>query len=124
MNSKYLMVPALLGLMLFSSPSLMAGPAIQEMVNIMLQLHHYPSDSEKQTLQEIANDSSSSEDERIIATALMHMHHTVTDADKEKLLSIANNSQAPAADRTVAGILANMQHKASASDREELEKLK
>ena len=110
--------------MLFNSPGLMAGPAIQEMVGIILHLHHYPSDSEKETLQKIANDSASSEDERAIATALMNMEHTVTDADKAKLLSIANNSQAPAADRKVASILANMHHKASESDKKELEKLR
>ena len=124
MNGKYLLVPLLLGWMLVSSPAVMAGPAIQEMVGIMLDLHHYPSDSEKVTLQKIIDDGSSSQDERTIATALLHMHHSVTDADKAKLMDIANNDMAPAADRKVAEILAHMEHKASAADREELEKLK
>lgn len=124
MNSKYLMVPMLLGVMLLSSPSLMAGPAIQEMVGILLNLHHHPSDSEKDTLQKIANDSASSEDERTIATALLNMDHRVTDADKEKLNQISKNSSAPMADRKVAGILAGLNHTASDSDKEELQKLK
>ena len=124
MNGKYLLVPLLLGWMLVSSPAVMAGPAIQEMVGIMLDLHHYPSDSEKVTLQKIIDDGSSSQDERTIATALLHMHHSVTDADKAKLMGIANNDMAPAADRKVAEILAHMEHKASAADKQELEKLK
>ena len=124
MNGKYLLVPLLLGWMLVSSPAVMAGPAIQEMVGIMLDLHHYPSDSEKVTLQKIIDDGSSSQDERTIATALLHMHHSVTDADKAKLMGIANNDMAPAADRKVAEILAHMEHKASSADKKELEKLK
>jgi hypothetical protein len=124
MNGKHLLAPLLLGLMLVSSPAVMAGPALQEMAGIMLTLHHYPSDSEKVTLQKIIDDSSSSQDERTIATALLHMHHTVTDDDKAKLMDIANNNAAPAADRKVAEILANMHHMASAADKEELEKLK
>ena len=49
MNSKFAMVPVL-GLMLFSSAGLMASPAIQEMVAIMLQVNEYPTASEKATL--------------------------------------------------------------------------
>ena len=124
MNGKYLLVPVLLGWMLVSSPVVMAGPAIQEMVGIMLDLHHYPSDSEKVTLQKIIDDGSSTQDERTIAAALLRMHHSVTDADKAKLMDIANNNMAPAADRKVAEILAHMEHKASAADKQELEKLK
>jgi len=124
MNGKFLLVPVLLGLMLVSSPTVMAGPAIQEMVGIMLTLQRYPSDSEKVTLQKIIDDGSSSQDERAIATALLHMHHTVSDADKAKLMDIANNDMAPEADRKVAGILAHMEHHASAADKKELESLK
>ena len=122
MNGKQLLAPLLLGLMLVCSPAVMAGP-IQEMANIMMKLHHYPSDSEKATLQKIIDDSASTQDERTIATALMHMHHTVTADDKAKLMDIANNNMAPAADRTMAEILAHMEHKASADDKAELEKL-
>ena len=123
MNGKYLMVPALLGLMLFNSPGLMAGPAIQEMVGIVLNLHHHPSDSEKDSLQKIANDGSASQDDRTIATALLNMNHRVTDADREKLNQIANDSTAPEADRKVAAILAGINHTPSDSDKEELKKL-
>jgi hypothetical protein len=124
MIKKFLMLPIVLGFMIFSSPSLMAATAMQEMVGIMLSLQHYPNDSQKETLQKIANDSSVSENQRTIATALISMHHTVTDADKEKLENIANNNAAPEAERKVAGILANMHHHASAADKAELEKLK
>ena len=124
MNGKYLLVPLLLGWMLVSSPAVMASPAIQEMVSIMLDLHHYPSDSEKVTLQQIIDSDASSPDERTIATALLHMHHSVTDADKAKLMDIANNDMAPAEDRKVADILAHMKHKASSDQRSELEQLK
>lgn len=124
MNKKYLMLPALLVFMLFSSPSLMAGPAIQEMVGILLNLHHRPSDSDKATLQKIANDSAASANERTIATALLNMEHRVAAPDRDKLLKIANDSSAPAADRKVAGILADLNHTPSDSDKAELGKLK
>lgn len=124
MNGKYLLIPLLLGWMLIASPGVMAGPAIQEMVGIMLTLHHYPSDSEKVTLQKIIDDSATSQEERTIATALLHMRHTVTDDDKAKLMDIANNDAAPEADRKVADILAHMHHKASSDAKQELEMLK
>ncbi|MEJ2554140.1 MAG: hypothetical protein P8164_15340 [Gammaproteobacteria bacterium] len=124
MNGKYLLLPLVLGWLLASSPVVMADTAMQEMVGIMLTLHHYPSDSDKVTLHKIINDSASTQDERTIAEALMRMHHTVTDDDKAKLLAISHNESAPAADRKVAEILANMHHKASAGARAELEKLK
>ena len=124
MNGKFLLIPLLLGLMLVSSPAAMAGPAIQEMVGIMLNLNHYPSDSEKASLQKIIDDGSSSQDERTIATALMHMHHTVSDDDKAKLMGIANNDMAPDPDRKVAEILAHMEHHASSADKKVLQTLK
>jgi len=124
MNGKYLLVPVVLGWMLVASPGAMAGSAIQEMAGIMLNLNHYPSDSEKAELQKIINDSSTSQEERTIATALLHMHHTVPDADKAKLMDIANNDAAPEADRKVADILAHMHHHASSDAKQELKKLK
>ena len=124
MKGKYLLVPVLLGWMFVASPVAMAGTAIQEMVGIMLTLHHYPSDSEKVTLQKIIDDSSTSQDERTIASALLHMRHTVTDDDKAKLMDIANNGSATVADRKVAEILAHIHHKASSEDKQELKMLK
>ena len=123
MNSKYLMLPALLGLMLFNSPSLMAGTAIQEMAGIMLQLQYSPSTSDKETLLNIANDSTSSDDECIVAMALMRVQHSVTDSEKTVLLGIADNSQGPAGIRTVASILANMYDMPSEADRVALESI-
>lgn len=124
MKGKYLLIPVLLGWIFVASPAAMAATAIQEMVSIILTLHHYPSDSEKVTLQKIIDDSATSADEREIANALLHMHHTVTDADKAKLMDIANNGSATVADRKVAEILAHMHHKASSEDKQELEMLK
>jgi len=123
MIGKYLIVSVLLGFTLFSSHTLMAGPAIQEMVGIMLHLHHNPSDAEKTSLQKIAGDSAASANERAIATALLNMHHSVSSADRENLRKIAADNAAPAADRTVAGILADLNHTASDADKKELEKL-
>ena len=124
MNGKYLLAPVMFILMLVSSPIALAGSAIQEMASIMMTLHHFPTDSEKATLQKIIDDSSTSQDERTIASALLHMHHTVTDDDRVKLMDIANNDKAPAADRKEAEILSHMEHKATANDKAELEKLK
>ncbi len=124
MNKKFLIMPVLLGFMLFGSTSLMAGTAIQEIAGILINLNHHPSDSEKATLEKIANDSAASENERAIAAALMNIDHRVGAADKEKLHKIANDSAAPEADRKVAGILADLSHKPSSADKAELQKLK
>jgi hypothetical protein len=123
MNKKYLLMPIMLGFLLFNSPGLMAGPAIQEMVGILLNLHHHPSDSEKASLEKIANDSSVSANERTIASALLNMNHRVSADDKAKLEKIAKDDSAPMADRKVAGILAEVNHTPSDADKAELEKL-
>lgn len=123
MNKKYLMMPILLGFMLFNSTNLMAGPAIQEIASIIINLHHHPSDSEKASLEKIAKDGSTSENEKTIAMALMDMNHRVSASDKAKLEKIANDSSAPQEDRTVAGILADINHKPSDADVAQLKKL-
>jgi len=124
MKKKLLILPVALALMLFNSPSLLAGTAIQEMVGIMLHLNHHPNSDEKDSLQKIADDNATSVNERTIAEALKNMNHKVSDEDKAKLEKIADDSSASMEDRKVAGILATIHHHPSASDREELEKLR
>lgn len=123
MNKKLLMIPLLSACMLFNSPSILADTAIQEIAEIILHLNHRPSSSEKDSLRQIINNGSASENERAIASALLNMNHHVRADDRAKLEQIANDSSAPMADRKVAGILANLNHHPSARDREELENI-
>ena len=56
--------------------------AVQTMAGILMNLHHYPSDSDKQALVQITEDKSATADERTVAQALKNVQHTVAAADK------------------------------------------
>jgi len=120
MKTRTLILPALFSLMLFNSPVLFAD-SIHTMANILMHLNHYPSDSEKTTLQNIANDSGSSKNERIIATAMINLHHKATAEDKEKLNKVMNDSSATSNERDMAAIIYNLHHKPTSADKEKLQ---
>src|ERR1039457_6191822 len=54
--------------------------AVQTMAGILMNLHHFPSDSDKQALMQITEDKSATADERTVAQALMNVKHTVAAA--------------------------------------------
>ena len=78
--------------------------AIRTMADITMNLNHYPSDSEKQTLAAIAKSEDSSESEIAVATAISNMKHQVAAGDKEKLNSIIADDSAPTDLRALASI--------------------
>lgn len=124
MKKKYLLIPIVMGCLMINSPNLLAADnATQKIAEIILHLNHHPSDSEKQELQKIASDGSTSASEKTIASALMDMNHHVSAGDREKLQQIASDNSVPEADRKLAGILADINHHPSASDKETLEKI-
>ncbi len=97
--------------------------AIRTMADITMNLSHYPSDSEKQTLAAIAKSDDSSESEIAVATAISNMKHQVAAGDKEKLNSIIADDSAPADLRALASILISINHKPTESDTEQLKKI-
>jgi hypothetical protein len=97
----------------------MSQQPVQEMAEILMNLNHYPSPSEKETLRGIA-DSSASDVERILATSILNMRHKINAEDKEKLSQVINDQSAPQNIRDMANIVININHKPSATDMEQL----
>ena len=110
MNTKHL-VPALLLLLAVNAPTLAGGDttdATKTMAEIVMNLNHFPSDAEKNTLQQIANSSASTENERIIANSLIGMQHKASSEDKVQLKNIMSSPTATEAERTLAKIMMNI----------------
>ena len=97
--------------------------AIGTMADIMINLKHFPSESDKQRLTAIVNSSDSSEAEIAVATAIANIKHQATAADKEKLSAIVADESTPAELRDLASIVLNINHSLSASDIAKLEKI-
>jgi hypothetical protein len=97
--------------------------AVQTMAGILINLHHFPSDSDKQALTQIAADKSTTADERTIAQALMDVQHTVAAADKPNLEAIVSNDKASSSDKTLADAILNLHHMVSDSDKAKLQAL-
>jgi hypothetical protein len=97
--------------------------AVQTMAGILMNVHHYPSDSDKQALAQITEDKSATADERTVAQALMDVQHTVAAADKPKIEAIVNDDKAANSVKTLAGVILNLHHMASDSDKAKLQAL-
>ena len=122
MKSKFLLVLlSVAGLMLGVQSALAASTAVREMAEVMMNLSHYPSDTDKAKLSYIVADKGSTEDERVIATAISHLEHKVAAADVDKLKQVMGDMSAPSEVRDLAGIVLNVNHYASAADKRKLE---
>ena len=100
-----------------------ADENIKEMATIMLNLHHFPSAADKETLRDIAINSASSKYEKTMANAMIHLEHSATAEDKEKLSEIIKDNSAPEDVRTLATIIRDVNHMPSEEDKEKLQKL-
>ncbi len=107
-------------LLMISSLAFADTTATRTMAEITMNLNHYPSDSEKQTLAAIAKSDDSSESEIVVATAISNIKHQVTEGDKEKLNSIIGDDSVPEDLRAVASILISINHRPTESDIEQL----
>lgn len=107
----------------FGSQAMAGGETIGKMAEIMMNLNHFPSDSEKQTLREITLNSASSEQEKTIAQAMINLQHAATAEDKKKLSKIVSDDSAPQEVRTLAQIVRDLNHQPSAEDKKKLEDL-
>ena len=68
------------------TPALSAEDSSAEtMAAILIDLNHFPTDAEKETLQAIVDDEAASEQERTVASAMINLQHKATAADKEKM---------------------------------------
>ncbi len=106
-----------------ASMGLAHGNAVSTMAGIVMHLNHYPSESEKKVLTEIAQDAHATAGEKVLAGALIRMRHQVDAADAAKLRTLAADSQAGKDEREFADILLGIAHHPSAADRQRLQTL-
>ena len=95
---------------------------IKTMAQIMMNLNHYPSASEKETLREISLKSTDGY-EKTMATAMINLEHAATAEDKKKLSKIIKDDAAPAEVKTLAKIIHDLNHKPSSDDKKKLKDL-
>ena len=100
--------------------ALKGGSAMQTMANIMMNLNHFPSDSEKKALRKIAA-SGESEHIKTIANAMVNLQHKASSADKAKLKTVMNDTSAPQDVKVLAEIVHNLSHQPSGRDKNKLQ---
>jgi hypothetical protein len=122
-NSMGVLVAALLLGLTASIANAVESKAVQTMAGILMNLHHFPSDSDKQALTQITQDKSATADERTVAQALMDVQHTVAPTDKPNLEAIVNNDKSASSVKTLAGVILNLHHMPSDSDKAKLQAL-
>ena len=114
--TKLLMVLTLGGLF---SQSVMAQDAaalgaMKQIADIVANLNHFPSDSDKAALAEISGNESFPQGLRNMADAVANISHSATAEGKAAMAAIEANDAAPDAAKQLAGIIAGVNHVASA----------
>ena len=97
--------------------------AIYQMAEIMHRLKHYPSPQGKKELQAIIDASSTSENERVIAKAIMNLEHQPTEQDIPLLKKVIDNEASKEAEKTIASIVLNLNHRPTREDKNRLKEL-
>ena len=105
------------------SATLADEASISTMASILINLQHFPSDSDKQKLTMIAESSDSGEAEKTVAMAIANIEHKAAAADQDKLNAIVADSDTPAGLRDLASVVLSLNHFPSAADKAKLEKL-
>ncbi|MBS0365696.1 MAG: hypothetical protein JSR67_07740 [Proteobacteria bacterium] len=124
MKYRVVILSAVLSLGLAASAAHAAeSQAVRTMAGILLHLQHFATDTDKQSLKQIVQDSSATPDEHTVAEALMDVKHTVPAADRPKLAAIVKDDKASAGVKTLASVLLELKHVPSAGDKEKLEPL-
>jgi len=117
----FLLVPAIV--MALGSVALAADSAISTMAGIVMDLNHYPSGSEKETLAGITRDGSATAGEKVLAEVLMNMKHSVGGSDARKLHNLISDDHTSKQEKVLADVLLGLTHHPSAADKERLQPL-
>ncbi|MDH5300191.1 MAG: hypothetical protein OEW58_02370 [Gammaproteobacteria bacterium] len=99
------------------------SPAVQAMAKILMNVNHFPSTQEKQTLQKIVDGTSNTPAERSVAQAIINLQHSATNQDKTRLQQIISDKNAGTDVRTLARIVHDLNHAPSRQDKIELSSL-
>ena len=119
------LVPVLLLLAGLASAPLAAQQSkpVQTMAKILLTMNHFPSDAEKATLKQLADDKATTAQERILLSALTNVQHTLAAGDKAKVEGLLKDPAASEGVKTIATILSKLNHQATDADKAALKKL-
>ena len=97
---------------------------IIKMADIMINLEHFPTVDEKKKLQSVLDSASSTDQEKIIANAIMHIQHKSRVEDQDKLQIIIDNSVATSTVSALAKIVQSFSHGISRTDKRKLQTIK
>ncbi len=91
--------------------------AMEQMAEIVISLDNKPSEDDQITLDDIANDYASTDNERILAITIMQLETKIRPADKKSIMKIFTSPSASATERTMAKTLLRFEEKPSAHTR-------
>ncbi len=97
---------------------------IIEMADIMISLEHFPTSGDQKKLQSVMDSGSSTEQEKIIANAIMNVQHQTTAEDQQKLQKIIDGTAPTSTVSTLASIVQSFSHGISKTDKRKLQTIK
>jgi len=97
---------------------------IIEMADIMISLEHFPTSGDQKRLQSVMDSGSSTEQEKIIANAIMNVQHQTTAEDQQKLQKIIDGTAPTSTVSTLASIVQSFSHGISKTDKRKLQTIK
>ena len=100
-----------------------ATKPVQAMANVLMTMNHFPTDAQKQSLKQLADDKATTAQERVLLQALLNVQHTLSAADKPKVEALLKDSSATEAVKALATILGKLNHQATDADKAVLKKL-
>ena len=99
-----------------------ASDASGIMAEILIGLNHFPSESDKSALDELAANSAATENEKVLAGAIQRIAHKPAAGDVETLRAIETGTASPE-EKTLAIAILSINHKPSATSLTALNKL-
>lgn len=123
MKIKLLSISMLFSAVVAMQPAVQAADtslAIEQMAEIMLVIEAKPNEDAVQTLDDIAKDSASTYNERMLATSIKHMDKKIRPDDKPTVMKIWLSPAASETEREMAKILLRFNETPSDSAKESL----
>jgi hypothetical protein len=97
--------------------------AIATIACVLSEFVHTCTPGQRDTLQAVVADKSTTADERALAGALLRVHHVADPADGPLLDALASDPDRPASVRAIANVIRGLVHLPTAADRELLASL-
>ena len=123
MQFKALSLSALFSIGLITQPFAHAADttmAMEQMAEIIIDFNNSASEDDKITLDDIAHDIASTDNERALATAIKNIETKIRPADKGSIMKIFTSPSASETERTLAKTLLRFEGKPSAQTQEKL----